>query len=161
MIEKLFRFLKLDYSGITFIITTLIYALTIFDTNLNHFLLYIVLMLNFASFDRIGWFHLKPETETQIVGYRIIQHGYLILLGASLFHIGVDVSVAFIFSWYMGVCDMLYYILGKEYEYMSYTNMYWLWWCPWTYFGIEKTGRNLTIWSLIAVAISLLLILIV
>lgn len=160
MINKLLNFLSLDYSGITFILTTIIYALTLLDFSLNPFLLYAVLILNFSSFDRIGWFHLKPLSETQIVGYRIIQHGYLILLGASLFHVGADVSIAFIFSWYMGVCDLLYYLVGKEFNYINYTNMYWLWWCPWTYFGIQKTGKNLTIWSIIAVAVSLLIILV-
>jgi hypothetical protein len=158
MIDKFLRFLKVDYSGIVFIVTTLLYALTLLNLSLNPFLLYFLLILNFSSFDRIGWFHMKPTSENQIVGYRIIQHGYLILLGASLFHVGAYTSIAFIFSWYMGVCDLLYYIIGKEYGYINYTNMYWLWWCPWTYFGVEKTGKNLTIWSLIAIAVSLLLI---
>lgn len=158
MIDKFIRFLKLDYSGIVFILTTLFYALTLLNFSLNPFILYLLLLLNFSSFDRIGWFHLKPQSEGQVVGYRIIQHGYLILLGASLFHLGVGPTIAFVFSWYMGVCDLLYYIVGKEFNYMSYTNMYWLWWCPWTYFGVEKNGKNLTLWSIIAIIVSMILI---
>jgi hypothetical protein len=157
-IKKLIRFFTQDYSGIVFILTTLVYAVTLLNIHLNPIFLYFVLILNFSSFDRIGWFHLNPSIDTQIVGYRIIQHGYLILLGASLFHINVDVSIAFLISWYMGVCDLLYYIIGKEYKYYYYANMYWLWWCPWTYVGIEKNGKNLTIWSLIAMFISILII---
>lgn len=159
--QRLIAFLTLDYSGIVFILTTLIYSLTLINFPLNEYLLYFVLLMNFSSFDRIGWAHIIQHNAapSQIVGYRIIQHGYLILLGASLFHIGADISIAFLFSWYMGVCDLLYYIIGKEYRYITYTNMYWLWWCPWSYVGIEKTGKNLTIWSIIAICISLMIIL--
>lgn len=161
MINKFIKFLKLDYSGVVFILTTLLYALTLLNFNLHPLFLYTLLILNFSSFDRIGWFHLKPESEAQVVGYRIIQHGYLILLGASLFHVGAGASIAFVFSWYMGVCDLLYYIIGKEFTFMNYKDMYWLWWCPWTYFGAQKTGKNLALWSLIAIVISMLIISIV
>jgi hypothetical protein len=152
--DKLKRFLSLDFSGISFIITIFLYALTIFGVQYNPFVLYLILLINFSSFDRIGWHHLKPTDDTQVVGYRIIQHGYLILIGASLFHINPAVSAAFLFSWYMGACDFLYYILGKEYGFLYYTNMYWLWWCPWAYFKIPKTGKMLTLFSLLTVLIS-------
>lgn len=160
MISKFIKFLKLDYSGIIFIISTLLYSLTLLNFTLNPIFLYVLLLLNFSSFDRIGWFHLKPQTDAQIVGYRIIQHGYLILLGASLFHLDPAISFAFILSWYMGVCDLLYYLIGKELAFISYDNMFWLWWCPWTYFGCNKTGKNLTIWSLITILVSILIIII-
>lgn len=159
-LQKLINFLKLDYSAIVFIISTLVYTLTLFPLDLHPFILYIVLLLNFSSFDRIGWKHIIHinASTMQIVGYRIIQHGYLILLGASLFHIDPNVSIAFLFSWYMGTCDLLYYIVGKEYNFIKYTDMYWLWWCPWAYFKIEKTGVNLLVWSIISVLISLFII---
>lgn len=159
-LKKFISFLRLDYSAIVFILSTLIYTLTLFPLDLHPFILYIVLLLNFSSFDRIGWKHIIQYNSNtiQIVGYRIIQHGYLILLGASLFHIDPSVSIAFLFSWYMGTCDLLYYIVGKEYNFIKFTNMYWLWWCPWAYFKIKKTGVNLVIWSCVSILISIFII---
>lgn len=154
-VNKLKNFLSLDFSGIAFIVTLTLYALTIFKVQYNPFFLYLILLVNFSSFDRIGWYHLKPTENTQVVGYRIIQHGYLILIGASLFHINPAVSIAFLISWYMGVCDFLYYILGKEYKFINYSNMYWLWWCPWAYFKLPKTGKMLTLFSVSTLLITM------
>lgn len=158
-INDILAFFTKDFSAITFVVTILLYALTIFAVQFNPFVLYLILLLNFSSFDRIGWYHMGPLKEDQIIGYRIIQHGYLILIGASLFHIDQCVSIAFLISWYMGVCDFLYYIIGKEYGFIKYTNMYWLWWCPWAYFKTPKTGINLTIFSLLTLIVCALFLL--
>jgi hypothetical protein len=158
-LDKLKKFLFMDYAGITFILTILLYCLTIFNIQFNPFLLYSILLLNFSSFDRIGWHHVSPIKDEAVVGYRIIQHGYLILIGASLFHIQPCVSIAFLISWYMGVCDLLYYIVGKEFGFINYTNMYWLWWCPWAYFNIPKTGVYLTLFSILTILVCALFLL--
>lgn len=155
-IKKLKEFFTADLSGIVFVVTILLYGLTVFKVEFSPFVLYLILLLNFSSFDRIGWHHMKPSQDNQIIGYRIIQHGYLILIGASLFHIDPCVSIAFLVSWYMGVCDFLYYIVGMEFGYINYTNMYWLWWCPWAYFRVPKTGKYLTLFSLLTLFICML-----
>ena len=108
----------------------------------------------------MGYFYLAKDSTSinQLISYRIVQHGFLIMVGISFYMINPVIPLLFFISWLFGVCDMLYYILGKEWKYIDYENMFWLWWCPWSYVGIPKTGKNLTIISIIMIILSILVL---
>jgi hypothetical protein len=156
--KNIFNFFIKDFAPITFVVTSVVYFCAIVFNIQNAFLMYGLLLLNFASFDRIGYHYLAKDSENsnQLISYRILQHGFLIILGISFYMINPLVPFLFFASWLFGVCDFLYFILGKEFKFITYTNMYWLWWCPWSYVGIQKTGKNLTIVSIIVMLISLM-----
>lgn len=159
-IRNLYDFFTKDFAPITFVLTTLLYFYCIVFNFENSYLMYAMLILNFAAFDRIGYFYLAKDSTSinQLISYRVLQHGFLIMLGISFYMINPLIPLLFFISWLFGACDMFYYILGKEWKYISYTNMYWLWWCPWSYVGIPKTGKNLTIISLLVMVISMLIL---
>ena len=156
--NNIIKFFTRDFAPITFVITSVIYFCAIVFNIQNAFLMYGLLILNFAAFDRMGFYYLAQDAENsnQLISYRILQHGFLIMIGISFYMINPLVPLLFFASWLFGVCDFLYYILGKEFKFINYTNMFWLWWCPWSYVGIAKTGKNLTIISILAIAASLI-----
>jgi hypothetical protein len=48
-----------------------------------------------------------------------------------LTHWNLWVLGGYVYLWWMGVCDVLFYVLlGKEDELISYADMSWLWWTP-------------------------------
>jgi hypothetical protein len=159
-LKNIYKFFTKDFAPITFVLTALLYFYSIVFNFQNPYVMYGLLLLNFAAFDRIGYFYLAKDSTSinQLISYRILQHGFLLMIGISFYMINALVPLLFFISWLFGVCDMFYYILGKEYKYITYTDMYWLWWCPWSYVGIPKTGKNLTIISVIMITISLLII---
>lgn len=156
-LNNIFKFFKTDFAPITFVLTTLLYFYSIVFNLHNPFILYGLLILNFAAFDRMGYFYLAKDSTSinQLISYRIVQHGFLIMVGISFYMINPVIPMLFFISWLFGVCDMFYYILGKEWKYIDYENMFWLWWCPWSYVGIPKTGKNLTIISIIMIILSI------
>lgn len=159
-LRNIYDFFKKDFAPVTFVITTLLYFYCIVFHVENSYLMYGLLILNFAAFDRIGYYYLAKDSTNinQLISYRILQHGFLIMLGISFYLINPLIPLLFFMSWLFGVCDMFYYILGKNWDFMTYTNMYWLWWCPWSYIGIPKTGKNLALISVIIILISLLIL---
>lgn len=158
--KNIFNFFVADFAPITFVLTTLLYFYSVVFNVENLYLIYGLLILNFAAFDRMGYYYLAKDSPSinQLISYRILQHGFLIMIGTSFYMLNPLIPLLFFTSWLFGVCDLFYYILGKEWKYITYTNMFWLWWCPWSYVGIAKTGKNLTIISLIVIFISLLIL---
>ena len=92
-------------------------------------------LILFTSFDVIGYESVAHSTKREdLIRYRIcqstIQWLTFILMGL-LTHWNVWVLGGYVYLWWMGVCDVLFYILlGKEDELISYADMSWLWWTP-------------------------------
>jgi hypothetical protein len=89
----------------------------------------------FSAFDAIGYESVahSPKREDLIryrIGQSTIQWLVFILLGL-LTHWNVWVLGGYVYLWWMGVCDVLFYImLKKEEELFFYADMSWLWWTP-------------------------------
>jgi hypothetical protein len=69
-----------------------------------------------------------------MVRYRIGQMGVQILI-ITLMGLLSDwntwVVLGFFYLWWMGVCDVLFYILlGRLQDMVKYGDMFWLWWTP-------------------------------
>lgn len=147
-----------DFSALTLTIATVLYLghiLSLFSS--VPVAIYGLSVLIFAAYDRLSYHHVlqykegKPRTA-----YRIIQHLFLAIIGAVLWTLSPIATIFFVVSWWMGVTDAMYYVLGKEWKFIDYEDMYWLWWMPWTWFNIPKTGRNLAVTAFITAIASVI-----
>jgi hypothetical protein len=105
-------------------------------------------LILFTAFDVFGYGSVEQSTDREnLVRYRIIQTGFqwtLFLLLGIITHWNTWVTIGYIYLWWMGVCDMLFYVLlGKLGDMLNYGNMYWLWWTPigiWNKLNGRETG---------------------
>ena len=111
-------------------------------------------LLTFTAYDAIGYESVAhSEDRTNLVRYRICQTTYQWMIALLTYVITgglVWAVVGYIFLWWIGVCDMLFYILLNRLDEMyKYGNMPWLWWTPLgiinKFLGRDTTGRDLTI----------------
>ena len=89
----------------------------------------------FTSFDVIGYESVAhSKNRTDLIRYRIIQTGFQWLtLGymGVITHWNLWVIVGYFYLHWMGVCDVLFYVLlNKVNDLLNYGNMPWLWWTP-------------------------------
>ncbi len=89
----------------------------------------------FTSFDIIGYESVAHSANrNDLVRYRIIQtmvQWLVVFILGVLTQWNAWVVFGFVYLWWMGVCDMLFYvILGKYKQLLSYGDMHWLWWTP-------------------------------
>jgi len=103
--------------------------------NLGYPIILTLGLILFTSFDVIGYESVAHSNKREdLIRYRIgqstIQWMTLILLGL-LTHWNGWVVLGYVYLWWMGVCDVLFYVLlKKEDELLSYADMSWLWWTP-------------------------------
>lgn len=89
----------------------------------------------FSAWDVIGYESVaKSDRRENMVRYRIgqtsVQLLTIILLGV-ITHWNAWVVLGFIYLWWMGVCDVLFYILlHRLRDMIEYGDMFWLWWTP-------------------------------
>ena len=103
-------------------------------------------LIIFTAFDVFGYESVAHSTDRDnLVRYRIIQTVFqwtIFLVLGLLTHWNLWTTLGFIYLWWMGVCDVLFYIiLGRLGQMKHYGDMFWLWWTP---IGIWNTinGRN-------------------
>lgn len=103
--------------------------------NLGYPVILVLGLILFTSFDVIGYESVAhSDRRENLIRYRIgqstIQWLVFILMGL-LTHWNLWVLGGYVYLWWMGVCDVLFYVLlGKEDELISYADMSWLWWTP-------------------------------
>jgi hypothetical protein len=89
----------------------------------------------FSAWDVIGYESVaRSDKRENMVRYRIGQSSVqlltIILLGV-ITHWNTWVVLGFIYLWWMGVCDVLFYILlNRLRDMVEYGDMPWLWWTP-------------------------------
>lgn len=106
----------------------------------------------FSAFDAIGfWLVCDRSKEDNKLEYRMIQVTMQILICA---YIGWPLFVLFLLIWVGGFCDVLFYWLLKQWEYIKYEDMFWAWWTILGFFG-KVNGKQLTIVSSIVAVIGL------
>ena len=72
----------------------------------------------------------------------------MVLILAFLFYINYKLGIAFLISWWFGLCDLLYYLISLE-NFMKY-RMYWLWWTVYgMHYAILGKAEKITAWHLI------------
>ena len=92
-------------------------------------------LLLFTSFDVVGYdsVALSPD-RMNLVRYRVIQTCFqwtVFVLVGLITDWNLWTCVGYILIWWMGVCDVLFYVLiGKLGQMLTYENMPWLWWTP-------------------------------
>jgi hypothetical protein len=130
----------------------------------NKYLLLASAILNFSAFDVIG-FRLANDTSLGVTLYRVIQVGYQLLILYILYMVNqtFELPLAFIWLWWWGVCDLLYYIIAKQFDYVlspNSKNFYWLWWTPYGLLGglfhVAPTGRQLLGFSVFSILLYLI-----
>lgn len=88
----------------------------------------------FTSFDVYGYGSIDHSDREYLIRYRIIQVIVQWLIGillGLLTHWNTWVVFGYTYLWWMGVCDVLFYVLlGKFKQMLSYGDMPWLWWTP-------------------------------
>lgn len=134
-----------DFSVITLVISTILYLFHVVSVfHSEPAIVYTLSILLFGAYDRLSYHHVLQQREgKERTAYRIVQHVFLAIVGAVLWSLSPIAFIMFIISWLFGVVDCLYYVIGKDWNFVKYEEMYWLWWMPWTWVGIPKNGRNL------------------
>lgn len=95
---------------------------------------YITAILVFTIFDIVGYYYILTKKETKeplkadLYFYRFLQVSFQAVICAVLFLIDYKIMLAFLISWWFGLCDLLYYWLRGYW--IKSTNMFWLWWTP-------------------------------
>lgn len=164
---------KKDYSVIAFILSLLGLLISgFFDFNIG---LYLFAVITFAGFDSIGYHYVltrEEKLEKNSVsfdeanqGYRIVQTTIQVIISYYLLSHNWLLALLFNLTWWFGACDLLFYLLLKQYDFINNNNMPWLWW---TVFGIlnnkskhKNTGLELLLYSLISVVLSIALIVLI
>lgn len=111
----------------------------------------------FTTFDIVGFYHLLTKEQTisynkndiPLILYRILQISLQIVLVYVLISFNmIPEAILFMFCWWFGLCDYLYYIFLNQ-DFTKYGNMFWLWWSiPGIVYGKDKVnGRNLIIFA--------------
>lgn len=116
----------------------------------------------FSAWDSIGYESVaRSDRRENLIRYRIgqtsVQLLIIILLGV-ITHWNTWVVLGFIYLWWMGVCDVLFYILlNRLRDMVEYGNMPWLWWTPMgmmnRWLGYPTTGTSVMYISLYMVII--------
>jgi len=89
----------------------------------------------FSAWDAICYeIAARSDNRENMVRYRIGQTSVQILI-ITLMGLLSDwntwVVLGFFYLWWMGVCDVLFYILlGRLKDMVRYGDMFWLWWTP-------------------------------
>jgi hypothetical protein len=119
-------------------------------------------LLLFTSFDIVGYnsVALSPN-RMNLVRYRVIQTCFqwtLFLTVALITEWNLWATTGYVLLWWMGVCDVLFYILvGKLRDMLIYEDMPWLWWTPIgiinKFLGRQTSGEMVFIISLWTVII--------
>jgi len=97
-------------------------------------LIYILAILLFTIFDIVGYYFILTKRETKeplkadLFLYRFLQVSFQVVICAVLFLIDYKIMLAFMISWWFGLCDLLYYWLCLRW--VTFENMFWLWWTP-------------------------------
>jgi len=159
--QGFFKIIFKDYTFISFCISLIgVIASAIFNIPILALLSGVIL---FSAFDAFGYYYATTHYQTSpqdgeyfewMAAYRVIQTGFKILMGYILFTTSMCVVVTFLFMWWFGVCDWLYYILLKQ-KYLIYKNMFWLKWTAWGIFTKHPTGFQLLVWSIIAIIVGI------
>ena len=131
--------------------------------NIMSIVIYILSILAFTIFDIIGYYYILSKKETYFKRdfnyylYRVIQ--ILVQIGISYYLYTIDyrLTIAFLLSWWFGLCDLLYYWLRLYW--IKSNDMFWLWWTP---YGIVHKIINkkidykyLIVFSILSIIISL------
>lgn len=123
-LNSIFKEIFKDYS-----IIILLYSVIGLAVNMNDLFCSILL---FSSFDYLVFQRIvKSDIELKgLVPYRVVQTILQYLLVYYIYiNNGLDDSIWFMLMWWFGVCDLLYYLVGKE-SIKTYNDMFWLWWTP-------------------------------
>ena len=116
----------------------------------------------FTSFDIVGYNSVALIVDRMsLVRYRVIQTCFqwtLFLTLALITEWNLWATTGYILLWWMGVCDVLFYILvGKLRDMLIYEDMPWLWWTPIgiinRFLGRQTSGNTVFIISLWTVII--------
>lgn len=130
---------------VTEILSFIIFAVTVLLGG-SPIIILVTAIILFAAFDVLGFrFMLKPfhpmvpteaSTEvyqTALISYRVIQtifqHSLTFIIWAF---VGWEYATFYVFLWWFGVCDILYYLLLSE-NFTKFGHMSWLWWTPYGY----------------------------
>jgi hypothetical protein len=115
---------------------------------LHMYILYNISILGFSWFDIIGYSEIVRKKynlkKSILIIYRIIQTIVQWGIAIYVWSFFPEISILYILSWWLGVCDHYYYVLNDDERewYFSHEirHMEWLWW---TAFGIlYKKWRN-------------------
>lgn len=153
------------------IVLIFIFSLSTFIISLlgtYSYIAFISSILLFSSFDVIGYYYILTNKQTRsyskknipLVIYRILQTIFQVLIILALIFFGqVIPALLFIFCWWLGTCDWLYYILTKQ-PYLKLENMFWLWWSlPGIIFKHNTSGKHLYLFSINSLIISTIILL--
>lgn len=103
--------------------------------NIGNPLILILGLILFSSWDAVCYEIVgRSDKRENMVRYRIGQMSVQILI-ITLMGLLSDwntwVVFGFFYLWWMGVCDVLFYILlGRLRDMVEYGDMFWLWWTP-------------------------------
>jgi hypothetical protein len=133
--KKLFlNLLRKDYAVVTLALTLVGF---LFNTTVGLPVpaTLVLALLAFTAFDAIGYESVAHSTNRMdLVRYRVIQthvQWIVFILCGALTHWNLWACVGYILLWWMGVCDVLFYVLlNKQKELLAYEGMPWLWWTP-------------------------------
>jgi len=115
-------------------------------------------VVNFATFDILG-FSMARKVDKFVTVYRVLQVGYQLMLCHYLFSETHEWSwvLGFLWLWWWGVCDMLYYFIGDAMSpkaLWNAGNFYWLWWTPYGFisrlFHKTPSGAHLITFSVLS-----------
>lgn len=119
----------------------------------------LVAVLNFGSYDVLG-FTIAKKADSDVTVYRVLQVVYQAMLCHLLWssHDSLPAVLAFVWLWWWGVCDLLYYLIGNWNDYqflLTGKNFYWLWWTPYGLLGRSfnwtPSGRHLIYFSVLSI----------
>lgn len=159
VIDDFKHLIKTDYSLPLMIMSSLVFLVSMAVFHANPVVIYSLGLIMFGSYDRLSFYHmLEMRNGVPRTAYRVVQHIFLALIGVMMFSASPLATICFLASWLMGVSDMLYYIVGKEWKFVKFADMYWLWWCPWAILGVPKTGRNLVVFSVLTYVASIIVL---
>lgn len=141
-------FIKRDWTFVALVISLFGLSLGGWMNIGNPFILMLGLIL-FSAWDAICYEVVgRSDNREHMIRYRIGQTSVQILI-ITLLGLLSDwnawVVLGFFYLWWMGVCDVIFYILiGRLRDMLRYGDMFWLWWTPlgmmnrWT--GKETSG---------------------
>jgi len=111
----------------------------------------------FAGFDRLGFNKVLRASEEAGAkpAYRILQTIFQVLVAFVLGGLGWVPVLGFLFLWWTGACDYLYYALAKE-DYPKWDHLPWLWWTWPALLGVpgkEFSADELRVYSWLSIAL--------
>lgn len=132
MIERVWGVITRDWSFLALLVSVLGFGIAAV-VPMSPVWILILAIVSFAAFDVIGFESIRNVGGDSLIAYRICQSAFqwmISILATSLSGGLLWVGFGYTFLWWVGVCDWLYYPLRREYEYVKYTDMFWLWWTP-------------------------------